>query len=174
MKLFLPWLRKNGFWGHSRSPKPESGSFGVKIRKFFHIGYKYMKLKHLTSALPKNNFRGHLRSPEPKSGSFGVKTRKFSNIGLWYMKMKVSELWFRKNGSRCHLRSPKPKSGSFGVKTPKFLEIRKFPNPKNHLYLRFFGLYLISNRNSEDLLQEPKISPFFLKKKISHNFFSQK
>ena len=123
MELFVPWLRKNGFWGHLRSPESTSGSFVVKKWKNFHIGYKYMKLKLLTSALRKNNFRGHLRSPEPKSGSFGVKTRKFSNIGLWYMKMKVSELWFRKNGSRCHLRSPKPKSGSFGVKTRKFFNI---------------------------------------------------
>ena len=56
MELFVPWLRKNGFRGHSRSPKPKSGSFGVKIRKFFHIGYKYMKLKHLTLTLQKMVF----------------------------------------------------------------------------------------------------------------------
>ena len=29
MKLLVPWLRKSGFWGHSRSPDPKFGVFVV-------------------------------------------------------------------------------------------------------------------------------------------------
>ena len=48
MKLLVPWLRKSGFWGHSRSPDPKFGVFVVtqgQNMKIFEPALLYTKMK---------------------------------------------------------------------------------------------------------------------------------
>ena len=87
MKLFIRWLRKNGFRGQSRSPDPKFGVFGViwgqnqknsKPRKIIYQN------DALDPVIKKKWFSRSYEVIRPQNwgylGSFGVKIQRFSNL----------------------------------------------------------------------------------------------
>ena len=90
MKLLVPWLRKSGFWGHSRSPDPKFGVFVVtqgQNMKIFEPTLLYNKMKLCIRLLRKSSSRGHMRSPNP---TFRRSNYKFGGIFRQILKLTQS------------------------------------------------------------------------------------